>query len=279
MTLSGDLLLHCCRLLFPSRDPATNTQMQISNPAFDYDKGGQFYSGIRKPDPRIASAIHAALGGSRTVLNVGAGAGSYEPGDRYVVPLEPSQSMRKQRPRNLAPALNGSVESIPFDDEAFDAAMGVLTVHHWKDRTKCLRELRRVTSGPIVLMTFDPEAPTEFWMGDYAPELVEIERKRYGTIRSITDVLGGDCRVEPIAIPKDCTDGFQVAFYARPEAFLQKEVRKSQSAWSFLSGDVEERIVQNLSRDLSSGTWEKKYGHLRQRATINCQLRLIVANP
>lgn len=253
--------------------------MQISDPAFNYDKGGQFYSGVRRPDPRIARVIYEALGSSKMVLNVGAGAGSYEPTDRYVVPLEPSEVMRKQRPKSLAPALIGSVESIPYDDGAFDAAMGVLTVHHWKDRVKCLHELRRVTQGPIVLMTFDPDAPTEFWMGDYAPELVEIEHKRYGSIRSITDVLQGECQVQPIAVPRDCTDGFQVAYYARPEAFLQKEVRKSQSAWSFLSPDVEERIVKAIADDLRSGVWERKYGHLKQKETINCQLRLIVARP
>jgi SAM-dependent methyltransferase len=253
--------------------------MEIKNPAFDYNKEGQFYSGVRRPDPRIAAVIHSALGTARTVLNIGAGAGSYEPLDRYVIAMEPSEVMRKQRPKHLAPAMTGTADKIPFDDGAFDAAMAILTVHHWPDRTKNLRELRRVTQGPIVIMTFDPDVPTEFWLGDYAPELVEVERSRYGSIASITEALGGKCRIEPIAVPKDCVDGFQVAFYARPEAFLQKEVRKSQSAWGFISEPVENRIVKALSDDLASGKWEEKYGHLRKRETINCQLRLIVASP
>lgn len=253
--------------------------MKIANPGFDYDKGGHQYSSVRKPDPRIANAIHAALGNARTVLNLGAGSGSYEPSDRYVVAIEPSETMRRQRPSTLPPALIGTADSIPFDDDAFDAAMAVLTVHHWKDRAHCLQEVCRVTRGPIVILTFDPEAPTEFWMGDYAPELVEIERARYGPISTITGVFGAACEVLPIAIPKDCTDGFQAAFYARPEAFLQKAVRESQSAWGFLPSGSEERIVCALASDLRSGQWDRKYGHLRAQPQLRCQLRLIVGNP
>lgn len=252
--------------------------MEIKNPAFDYEGGGHFYSGVRRPDARIAKYIHSALGEAKTVLNVGAGAGSYEPLDRYIVALEPSEVMRRQRPKNVVPALAATAENIPFDDGVFDAAMAILTVHHWKDRERNLREIRRVTRGPIVIMTFDPEALTEFWMGDYAPELVEIERKRYGTISTITNVLGKNCEVIAIPVPKDCTDGFQVAFYARPEAFLEKEVRKSQSAWGFVSNEVESRIVNAIESDLKSGKWDKKYGYLRQRSSINCQLRLIIAH-
>jgi SAM-dependent methyltransferase len=187
--------------------------------------------------------------------------------------------MRKQRPHHLAPALMGTADAIPFDDAAFDAAMAILTVHHWKDRAKCLREIRRVTRGPIVILTFDPEASTEFWMGDYAPELVEVERIRYGRISSITDVLGERCEIRAIAVPRDCTDGFQVSFYARPAAFLQKEVRKSQSAWGFLSAETEHRIVGALASDIESGAWVRKYGHLLERSEIDCQLRLIIAHP
>jgi SAM-dependent methyltransferase len=253
--------------------------MEMTNPDFNYNKEGQFYSGVRRPDPRVAAMIHTALGASKTVLNVGAGTGSYEPLDKYVVAIEPSEVMRKQRSKNLVPALAGTAEAIPFDDAAFDASMAILTVHHWPNRTKGLQELRRVTKGPIVIMTFDPDASTEFWMGDYAPELVEVERTRYGNIDSITRALGGNCEIQRIAVPRDCTDGFQVAFYARPEAFLQKEVRKSQSAWGFVSGEVENRIVKALTDDLASGKWDEKYGSLRKRETINCQLRLIVAYP
>src|SRR5262249_10908332 len=137
------------------------SNMKVDDPGFDYDTGGHDYAGVRRPDPRIASVIHSGLGTARTILNVGAGTGSYEPLDRHVVALEPSETMRRQRPRHLAPALIGTADAIPFDDAAFDAAMAILTVHHWKDRSKCLREIRRVTRGPIAILTFDPEAPTE----------------------------------------------------------------------------------------------------------------------
>jgi SAM-dependent methyltransferase len=250
----------------------------MDNPAFDYDQGGNGYAGVRRADPRIANAIHRALGDAPRVLNVGAGAGSYEPADRYVIPLEPSAVMRRQRPPHLAPALNATAEAIPFDDDAFDAAMAVLTVHHWKDRTASLIEIRRVTRGPIVILTFDSAAPTDFWMRDYAPELVEVERQRYGTLQSITGPLRGTAHITPIDVPRDCTDGFQVAFYARPEAFLDERVRRAQSAWSFLPPGVEDRIVRTLADDLASGTWDSRYGGLRTASHIKCQLRLIVAS-
>lgn len=126
-------------------------------------------------------------------------------------------------------------------------------------------------------MTFDPEAPTDFWMRDYAPELAEVERRRYGALGSIVEPLGGACEVQAIDVPRDCTDGFQVAFYARPEAFLREDVRRSQSAWSFLGPGVEARIVAALAADLASGAWDQDYGYLRGQPTIHCQLRLIVA--
>jgi SAM-dependent methyltransferase len=249
----------------------------VDDPAFNYNEGGHQYASVRRADPRIAAQIHIALGDAKRVLNVGAGTGSYEPSDRYVVPLEPSKVMRTQRPRQLAPALAGTADAIPFDDGAFDAAMAVLTVHHWKDRSRCLREIRRVTRGPVVIMTFDPDAPSDFWLRDYAPELEEVERQRYGSLQSVIDPLGGSVRVSPIEVPRDCSDGFQVAFYARPEAFLDPRVRRSQSAWSFLSSGVEDRIVKAIAADLASGRWEQKYRHLRALAAIKCQLRLVVA--
>jgi SAM-dependent methyltransferase len=256
---------------------SSTTHRGLKNPAFDYDQGGSGYAGVRRADPRIATRVHAALGDAAHILNVGAGAGSYEPIDQYVVPLEPSAVMRRQRPGHLAPALNATADAIPFDDEAFDAAMAILTVHHWKDRAACLTEIRRVTRGPVVVMTFDPDAPTDFWMRDYAPELVDIERRRYGTLQSIIGPLGGEARVIPIDVPRDCSDGFQVAFYARPEAFLHEHVRRAQSAWSFLPPGVENRIVHAIADDLASGSWDARYGHLRAAPSITCQLRLVVA--
>ena len=246
-------------------------------PKFDYDRHGQHYTGFRRTDLRIAELVNTSLGPAKTVLNVGAGAGSYEPTDRYVLAVEPSAAMRAQRPAGSAPALIGSAESLPFDDDAFDAAMAMLTVHHWPDRVLGLREMRRVARGPVLVFTCDPNAHTEFWIYDYGPEFVEIEQGRYGSLDVITGALGGTCEALPIPVARDCLDGFQVAFYARPEAFLDPRVRGSQSAWKFLPPGAEERIVQSLSRDLESGAWDRRYGHLRSQPFVNNQLRLVVA--
>jgi SAM-dependent methyltransferase len=252
--------------------------MKIENPAFDYDSHGQTYSGHRQTDPRIADYVHRALGSARTVLNVGAGAGSYEPDDRYVVAVEPSAVMRAQRlARGKVPAINAKADALPFDDGAFDAAMAMVTVHHWPDIERGLREVRRVTSGAVVVMTFDPEALDNFWNAQYFPELIEVEKARYPTVERIVQALGGASEVIPIPIPLDCVDGFQEAFYGRPEAFLRRDVRRAQSAWGFLPDGVEDILVQALASELSSGEWDKKYGHFRTMPSFTCALRLIVA--
>ncbi len=258
---------------------ATFTGMLNSQGQFNYELGGKQYSGYRRADSRISKYIWEALGDAKTVLNIGAGTGSYEPTDRYILAVEPSEVMRRQRPPHLCPAIRATADALPFDDASIDAAMAVLTLHHWPDRAKGLGELRRVTRGPIVIMTFDSSAPTEFWMFDYCPEMKVVEQKRYGDLASIVSHLPGTHQVLPIPVPRDCTDKFQVALYARPEEFLNPEVRGSQSAWKFLPPGAEERFVQKLTTDLKSGAWESKYGHLRTRETINCQLRLIVASP
>jgi SAM-dependent methyltransferase len=247
---------------------------------FDYDRFGQHYSHVRTTDPRIATYVHEALSGAQTVLNVGAGSGSYEPGDKYVVAVEPSRIMRGQRRKlGKVPAVNGTAEQLPFDDRAFDASMAVATVHHWQDMKKGLRELRRVTRNQVIILTFDPNALDRFWNRDYFPELIEVEKSRYPAIRLITETLGTRCEVQEIPIPLDCTDGFQEAFYGRPEAFLNKEVRLSQSAWGFLTEDVEARLVKTLADDLESGEWDRRYGHYRTQPTLSGSLRLIISKP
>jgi SAM-dependent methyltransferase len=254
--------------------------MKIENPAFNYDKLGQKYSGYRQTDPRIAEYVHRALGSAKTILNVGAGAGSYEPTDRYVVAVEPSAVMRSQRnANNKVPAIHAKADNLPFDDNSFDASMAMVTVHHWPDMDKGLKELRRVTKGPVIIMTFDPDELDNFWNANYFPELIEVEKARYPTIDFIKKSLGGTCEVIPVPIPLDCVDGFQEAFYGRPEAFLEKEVRRSQSAWGFLKEGVEEKLVNALKADLESGEWDKKYGHFRTTPTFTCALRLIISRP
>ena len=253
--------------------------MEITNPAFDYDSFGQKYSGHRQTDPRIAKHVFDELSDSETVLNVGAGSGSYEPEDKFVIAIEPSAVMRKQRlGNNKSPAINAKADNIPFDDNSFDAVTAMVTVHHWPDMKKGLQELKRVARKKVIVMTFDPDKLDDFWNAEYFPEVIEIERKRYPSNQLVIEALGGNCEVKRIPIPFDCCDGFQEAFYGRPEAFLSKDVRINQSAWGFLPIGKEEEIVTRLADDLASGNWDKKHGHHRKMEEFTCALTLIVAN-
>ncbi|HWD41401.1 MAG TPA: class I SAM-dependent methyltransferase [Fimbriimonas sp.] len=255
--------------------------MEISSEAkpfggdVDYAVHGLNYSAIRQTDPRIAAMVHGALGDARTVLNVGAGAGSYEPLDRYVLAIDPSPTMRAQRSPHQTPAIHGFAEDLPLDGQSVDAAMAMVTIHQWSDLEKGIAELRRVTRGPIVILTFDGDELDRFWLSEYAPDLIQAERRRYPKMDRLRNLLGG-ATVEAIKIPIDCTDGFTEAFYARPERFLEESVRRSQSAWSFLEPEVEERIVKRLRRDLESGEWERRYGEWRSRPCFEGSLRLVV---
>lgn len=252
--------------------------MKIDNPAFDYDSHGEKYSIIRRADPRIAEYIHSALGDAKTVLNVGAGAGSYEPEGLEVTAVEPSAQMRSQRITNgKRAAIDAKADSLPFEGNSFDASMALLTIHHWPDIKAGLTEMRRVTKNNIVIMTYDPDSLDVFWNVHYFPELIEVERNRYPKINFVADSLGGNCRVVEVPIPFDCTDGFQEAFYGRPEEFLRAEVRKSQSAWGFLSPETEARLVQNLADALKSGEWDKKFGAHRIMPFFNGALRLVIS--
>jgi SAM-dependent methyltransferase len=254
--------------------------MEIKDPAYNYDKLGQKYSVKRQTEPAIFSYIVKALGDAATVLNVGAGTGSYEPTDRYVIAVEPSLVMRSQREsNNKNPAVIAFADNLPFDDNSFEASTAFVTVHHWSDIHKGLHELRRVTKNQVIIMTFDPEALDDFWNAIYFPELIEAEKKRYPSIDFITTALGGTCEVQKIPIPFDCADGFQEAFYGRPEAFLDKQVRQSQSAWGFISPEVEEKYIKDFAEELASGEWDKKYGHYRTQPSFTCALRLIISMP
>ncbi len=246
---------------------------------YDYETGGSGYVVQRRTDPRIAARVHAALGSARTVLNVGAGAGSYEPDDREVTAVEPSESMRAQRPAHLSAAIDAVAEDLPFADNSFDAAMATITIHQWPDLDRGLRELRRVSRGPVVLLVIDGAAIDRFWLADYAPELIANEQRRFPDIAHVRGVLGGTSTVTSIPVPIDCVDGFFEAYYARPEGFLDPAVRRSQSAWGFVEPDVVERAVARLRADLDSGEWDRRYGALRSQPEYDGSLRLIVAQP
>jgi len=251
--------------------------MKIDNPAFDYDDKGKHYSYRRETEPTIAEYIYQSLGDAKTVLNVGAGAGSYEPEDRYVIAVEPSVTMRSQRlAKGKVPAINASSDHLPFDDKAFDAVTAFLTIHHWPDITKGLSELKRVATKKVIIMTFDPQALDRYWNADYFPEVIDVEKQRYPTIEFVTKTLGDHCKILEIPVPLNCVDGFQEAFYGRPEAFLDKQIRMAQSAWGFIPDDQQEIIVRRLADDLASGEWDRKYGFYRTRAEFVCALRLVI---
>ena len=246
----------------------------------DYEQYGAGYAVLRRPDPRIARRVHAALGSSRTVLNVGAGAGSYEPDDRYVLAVEPSATMRAQRPAGAAPALDATAEHLPFDDDSFDAAMATVTVHQWTDAVQGLRELRRVSRGPVVVLTFDAPALRRFWLADYVPEVVATEEARFPAIDQVTGVLArgsGEVRVDVVPVPRDCVDGFGEAYYARPEAFLRPQVHAAMSGVVLTDPAAVRRGLDRLAADLASGDWDEQYGHWREAPEYHGALRLVTA--
>lgn len=246
---------------------------------FDYETAENAgYGRKRKTDPRIADRVWAALGDAHTVLNVGAGAGSYEPADRDVTAVEPSPSMRAQRPEGAAPCVAGAAEDLPFADDAFDAAMAMVTVHQWADWRAGVRELRRVARGPVVILTFDPAAMQRFWLAEYGPDLLDREHRRFPPIDELIEELGGDAHAHTIPIPIDCVDGFMEAYYARPEAFLDDEVRAAQSSWGFVDAAQTARITGHLRRDLESGAWEERHGRLRSQSEYDGSLTLVVAS-
>ncbi|MCK8783450.1 class I SAM-dependent methyltransferase [Roseomonas sp. NAR14] len=245
----------------------------------DYGAIGAGYAQYRRPEPRIAALIEAALGDAGTVLNVGAGAGSYEPRGRAVTAVEPSATMRAQRPADLPPAIDAVAESLPFPDGAFDAAMATFTVHQWRDLGAGLAEMRRVTRGPVAILSCDPDAVADFWLNDYAPEVLATEARRYPPIAAIAAALGGTAAVLPVPIPLDCRDGFNEAYYGRPERLLEDGARLACSAWSFVAPAVRDRAVAALRRDLVDGTWDARHGALRTRPEFHGSLRLVVARP
>lgn len=252
--------------------------MNFTFKAFNYDASSIKYSPVRKTDPAIAGFVTEALGNATTILNIGAGTGSYEPANRMVIAVEPSLNMRQQRlAAGKSPAINASAELLPFDDNSFDAAMAMITIHHWKDLNRGIAEMRRVTHGPVVIMTFDPDALKLGWIATCFPELVAVESKRYPPIMSIVKALGSNCTIQKIPVTLDCLDGFQEAFFGRPEAFLNREIRDAQSAWGFLDENIKSRMLLQFEQMLKSGEWDDRFGNYRRMPVFHGGLRLLVA--
>jgi SAM-dependent methyltransferase len=238
-----------------------------------YDVIGLNYAELRKPDPRIAAAIEEALGQAETVLNVGAGTGSYEPIDRRVTAVEPSLEMIRKRSTSAANAIQASAEQLPFDDNAFDVAMAILTVHHWSDKEAGLREMRRVTRGRIVLLTFDPAQRP--WLTDYLPELVRLDEVQMPAMCDYERWLGA-VRVTPVLVPHDCTDGFLYAYWRRPTAYLDPKIRSGSSSFWAISGF--EGGLERLRQDLETGEWQRRYAELLALDAYDAGYRLVLAD-
>jgi SAM-dependent methyltransferase len=238
-----------------------------------YESMGINYAELRKPDPRIARFITNALGDARTVLNVGAGTGSYEPADRQVTAVEPSREMIRQRKPGAARVIEASAESLPFPDKSFDASMAILTIHHWTDKRAGLREMRRVTRGPVVLLAFDPSCRP--WLTDYLPELAVLDDARMPTLSELEQWLG-PLQVTPVPIPHDCTDGFLYAYWKRPFAYLDPRLRTGSSSFWLIKGAQEG--LDQLKSDLQSGAWERRYADLLQQDEYEAGYRLVVAS-
>jgi SAM-dependent methyltransferase len=239
-----------------------------------YDTIGATYTVTRRTEPRIAAQVWAALGDARTVLNVGAGTGSYEPSDRNVTAVEPSAVMRAQRPAGAAQCVAAIAESLPFEDRSFDAAMAFATVHHWQDPIAGLLEMRRVARRVVVFTcdTTDRSWRRRFWLTrDYLPE---VAASRVGLASELARAIGA--RMEPVLIPWDCADGFFEAYWRRPGAYLDERVRRGISVWARVGPDAEHRAVRSLRDDLASGRWAERNRDLLDLDAAELGLRLLI---
>jgi len=240
-----------------------------------YDDGlGTGYHELRQPDPRLRAAIHRALGPARSIANIGAGAGSYEPEGPGVVAVEPSETMIRQR-RRTGRVIRAHGEQLPFATDSFDAALAILTVHHWRDPIRGLEEMRRVARGRVAVFTWDPAAPG-FWLTErYFPEVLEIDRRIFPTLEEFAKALG-PVQVTPVEIPHDCIDGFLGAYWRRPFSYLDSGVRAAISTFAKIRGV--ESGLSRLARELETGVWQERFGRLRFRESLDLGYRLVVAN-
>lgn len=241
-----------------------------------YDRIGVDYADGRRTDPRWMGAIQHALGNATSVVNVGAGTGSYEPRDRPVVAVEPSTVMIDQRPRSRTPVIQAAAEALPLRTGAFDAALAVLTVHHWDDPAAGLRELRRIARRQVIV-TFDPEGHAGFWLiEEYLPHLADQLRRRTPPLELLAEMLG-PLEVAPLPLPADFTDGVLAAHWARPAAYLDPSVRANASGLATCDPETLDEAVAGLRRDLTDGTWHTRHRHLLAQDTYDAGYQLVTA--
>ena len=238
---------------------------------------GRGYGAVRRADPRILQRVAKAVGGAPSVVNIGAGTGAYEPPNRRVVAVEPSDMMIAQRRAGAAPVVKATAEALPFKDGGYAAAMAILTIHHWADPLAGLREMRRVARRRAVVLTLDPEAIGDFWFYDYFPDIARADAHRFPSIDAVTRTLGGDVRVEVVPIPHDCRDGFLAAYWRRPSSYLASHVRRNISTLAAVGDDDLLDGLGRLSEDLRSGAWERANVWLTERDELDLGYRLVVA--
>lgn len=248
----------------------------------DYgDYAAKNYSYYRQEEPEFMNIILKNIGNSKKILNIGAGLGSYEPIDiKYeVTAVEPSELMCKKRPKHLSYAINAIAENLPFEDKYFDASMSIFSIHQWSNLKKGLEEMKRVTKGPVIILTNNPKLIKNFWLYDYAPLLLEKKESLYPDLNIIGSILGKDILIEKIPIPKLCLDGFNEAYYARPELLTDLDAYSTSFSWNLIDKQIRKKYLNNLKNDLKSGEWDKKYGYHRNMSHFNGSLYLIVSNP
>lgn len=257
-------------------DPSAPSPRGETRHPLRYDRIGRTYSHYRRPDPRIQAGIEAALAGARSVVDVGSGTGSYEPSAERVVAVEPSVTMIRQRPQGTAPVVRAVAERLPFPDDAFDAAMALLTVHHWVDPARGLAELVRVAPRQVVL-TWDPEVYSRFWLfTEYLPEVPAMEAD-LPTVSAVTKALGV-AEVIAVPVPWDCTDGFCGAYWRRPSMYLHPDARAAISAFSGCPPEAVARAVACLERDLEDGAWDRRHEDLVERSELDLGYRIVVGS-
>ena len=246
-----------------------------------YDRIGRGYSALRREDPRIRTRIEEALGDARSVVNVGAGTGSYEPGGRHVIAIEPSDVMASQRPRTRAPAIRASAANLPLRDGSVDAAMAVLTIHHWDEaRERGVREMRRVARGPVVIVTIDAEVSGHMWLvADYLKEVGALDRRIFPRVEQLAEWLGGRTEAEVVPVARDSPDWSLASFWAHPERVLDRDAREATSGFARMPPEVVARVVADVDRDLRDGTWDLRHGHLRTLDAFDAGLRIVVNTP